>query len=473
MCGDRWTKAEADVTCRMLGYPEAVRSALYTTHSYQFLYGGVFCIGNKTNLDDCSKKSNGLFGPYNCPGGAGAGVVCDTMTGVALVGGNHHAGAVEVTSVDGSKGVVCSDGWDDADANVVCRMLGFKGSLSISDGGSFYSLTNTTSGLSAVNCTGDEKHLRECTYSKTTTCKKNKIAGLNCCSSVLNTPPVSDLEAPISGEIMNLTINNAEPFAGETSFLTMRCDARTHSSNISVVTLIHLSKVNVDGSLSPVAEYSAGTRGSIFTEDSWLNRTHAHTIGSLDLRDGVFLEITIPTPLHSDSGKYRCMMAYLDRYYGVNIDTSESELIVWDLKSLSDKKVELDNDLTSCQLLCNTHTPIQPTATTIMLPTTASSPQAGVLDITISPPVQIIGQTHNMTVTCDARNHSSSLLVAALLQLNKVHPDGSLTSLVELISGSGTPTTVDQGLVGRSQSSGSLDIKSGVFLQVRVRQPLT
>ena len=56
------------------------------------------------------------------------GVQCSTSGDIRLVGGvDKYQGRVEVCTNAGVYSTVCSEGWDNLDAQVVCRQLGFEG----------------------------------------------------------------------------------------------------------------------------------------------------------------------------------------------------------------------------------------------------------------------------------------------------------------------------------------------------------
>ena len=89
-------------------------------------------------------------------------VLCIT-TGIAvrLVGGSsYNEGRVEV-NYNGEWGTVCDDGWDDTDAGVVCRQLGF-GSSGTAIGSARFGQGSGSIFLDGVSCSGSERILASC-----------------------------------------------------------------------------------------------------------------------------------------------------------------------------------------------------------------------------------------------------------------------------------------------------------------------
>ena len=81
---------------------------------------------------------------------------------IRLVGGSFHNyyGRVEVY-YNGEWGTVCDDGWDNTDAGVVCRQLGF-GSSGIAIESAGYGQGSGSIILGSVSCNGNEPILARC-----------------------------------------------------------------------------------------------------------------------------------------------------------------------------------------------------------------------------------------------------------------------------------------------------------------------
>jgi len=93
-----------------------------------------------------------------------------------------YAGQVAVNH-RGAWGAVCENGWDEKDALVVCRELGYPGVTMITNN-RFFGVEGTIN-IENLGCYGNETKLRECSYKVTTELSKcrtrwRKEAGVIC-----------------------------------------------------------------------------------------------------------------------------------------------------------------------------------------------------------------------------------------------------------------------------------------------------
>ena len=83
---------------------------------------------------------------------------------------------------NGEWGTVCDDGWDNTDAGVVCRQLGFgsSGTAILSAG---FGQGSGSIWLDSVICTGNESTLARCSHlgvGNTRSCSHLEDAGVKC-----------------------------------------------------------------------------------------------------------------------------------------------------------------------------------------------------------------------------------------------------------------------------------------------------
>jgi len=101
---------------------------------------------------------------------------------VRLVGGSlYNEGRVEV-NYNGEWGTVCDDGWDDTNAGVVCKQLGF-GSLGKAIGSAIFGQGSGPILLDNVTCSGGESELASCSHlgiGVTRSCSHAEDAGVRC-----------------------------------------------------------------------------------------------------------------------------------------------------------------------------------------------------------------------------------------------------------------------------------------------------
>ena len=83
---------------------------------------------------------------------------------------------------NGQWGTVCDDGWDDTDAGVVCRQLGF-GLSGVSIGSAGFRQGSGPILLANVSCNGNETILARCGHlgiNITRSCSHSNDAGVRC-----------------------------------------------------------------------------------------------------------------------------------------------------------------------------------------------------------------------------------------------------------------------------------------------------
>ena len=86
---------------------------------------------------------------------------------------------------------MCDDYWDTADAQVVCRQLGYPTSNAIAFVNAYFGAGSGSIVMDNVFCDGYESSLFSCTYSSIHDCDHYEDAGVRCSNSTITTTATS------------------------------------------------------------------------------------------------------------------------------------------------------------------------------------------------------------------------------------------------------------------------------------------
>ncbi|XP_071482925.1 scavenger receptor cysteine-rich domain-containing protein DMBT1-like [Diadema antillarum] len=204
ICDDLWDMSDARVACRQLGLGEPVEVRPFEPGSGLILLDNLVCDGTESSLLSCS---HGGLNIHNCVHSEDAGVVCagvDRSAGIRLVdGSSQFEGRIEVL-VDNRWGTVCNDEWDDADADVACRQLGFGPAA---DPLRSFGPGTGPIHLDDLRCDGDEPLLTLCEHNPNHNCAHYEDAGIVCRESGENTIRLVGGSTPYEGRVEVLVDN--------------------------------------------------------------------------------------------------------------------------------------------------------------------------------------------------------------------------------------------------------------------------
>ncbi|XP_071841195.1 neurotrypsin-like [Apostichopus japonicus] len=202
ICDDHWQREDAEVICRQLGYSDV--DELYDKAYFGEGYGPIMeqmnCDGDEAHWQQCSYNTWNT--PY-CEHYEDVGVRCLSESPIEgslrLVDGySVYSGRIEIYHY-GEWGTVCDDDWEEDDAQVACRQLGYP-TVDSYGGSANYGEGSGPIMLDDVRCDGSEYMLTQGSHNGwyQHNCEHGEDAWVNC------QIPGSDMV-----DILRLVVNGA------------------------------------------------------------------------------------------------------------------------------------------------------------------------------------------------------------------------------------------------------------------------
>ncbi|XP_025101966.1 deleted in malignant brain tumors 1 protein-like isoform X3 [Pomacea canaliculata] len=184
VCDKGFGKKEATVACRMLGLNSTgatvVTISKYGEGAGRILLKEVKCQGTESSLPECDVST---FYPSDCSHSDDVAVACyEVSPGPArLANGDRKSGRLEIYH-KGEWSTVCNIGFEDREARVACRMLGFNSSGGRVVHPRIYGAGAGEIILNDVYCKGTESSLVECYHNRLYhhNCRHSDHVGVTC-----------------------------------------------------------------------------------------------------------------------------------------------------------------------------------------------------------------------------------------------------------------------------------------------------
>ncbi|XP_066510083.1 antigen WC1.1-like [Hoplias malabaricus] len=175
----QWDMTDAAVVCRELKCGEAQDTPQFGPGSGQILMGLVQCRGSESSLNNCNFRS--YYGEVCTSHDQDVGVTCSAHRKSRLTNGPHLcSGRVEVLHGE-TWSTVCDAGFDQQDAEVVCRELGCGRPVEVLEAAAF-GRGEVQMWSQELQCRGNESDITLCPISPAATrpCTPDNGVGLVC-----------------------------------------------------------------------------------------------------------------------------------------------------------------------------------------------------------------------------------------------------------------------------------------------------
>ncbi|CAC5355808.1 unnamed protein product [Mytilus coruscus] len=157
VCDDGFGDIDANVACKQLGINDGI--ALYSgvdSGTGKIWLDNMRCGGNEPTLADCPNRG---WGVEDCSHEEDVGIKCLNRNDGEI---RLDSGTIKIF-YNGTWGTVCDDSFDDIDAQVACRQLGYNNGFFV---GSTVTSEKSKILLDNVDCNGDENTLAHCPHAE-------------------------------------------------------------------------------------------------------------------------------------------------------------------------------------------------------------------------------------------------------------------------------------------------------------------